>query len=64
MFFQGLSRTRLFKAQLSKSWITVNFDCSLITVPCIYFQKIWYSDLNIDFSKNIFNEQDEHLVDF
>ena len=34
MFFPVLSSTPLFKAQLSKSWITANFDCNVITVLC------------------------------
>ena len=34
MFFLVLFRTPLPKAQLSKSWITANFDCNVITVLC------------------------------
>ena len=61
MFFQVLSRTLLLKAQLSKSWITASFDCNVITFLWIYFQKTWYSDLNIYFSKNIPNKWHENL---
>lgn len=51
MFFQGLSRTRLFKAQLSKSWITVNFDCSLITVHAYISKRFGTPTLTLTFQK-------------
>ena len=64
MFFQVLSGAQLFKAQLSKSWITANFDCSLILFYECITKRFGTSTSTLTFQKTFSTNEMKTLVDF